>query len=298
MRTLAVTFFVVHLLTADTSVAQNTIVVDTIIQTSFCAGGSVVIPYSLPNGDYNFGNVFTAQLSGDQDLLCLFETFENPIDIGALPYWGGGFILGQVPDSMTLGTYRIRMISSDPPDTSNISPNCLLITNLPGAVFAITGTPADDTLCQGDSVELSVSPLPISYEWSTGETSPTIWVSNSGSYTVSVRDTLGCETTSDPYTIEFEVCIGVDELSQSISRLSIHPVPASNAVMVEFTSNANLGIGLGVYNLLGELVSYEQILASTGPNGYWLDISGLQEGVYFLRIGENTDYQTQKFLKM
>jgi len=107
----------------------------------------VVIPYDLPGGDFNFGNIFTAQLSGVQDLLCLFTEFGSPQDVGSLPYWGSGFMLAQIPDSITLGTYRLRIISTDPPDTSNVSPNCILITNLPEIIFAIVGNPSDDTLC-------------------------------------------------------------------------------------------------------------------------------------------------------
>ena len=82
----------------------------------------MVIPYTVLGGDYNFGNVFTAQLSVDIDLFCQTGDFGNPIDIAVLPFWSSGFILGQIPVTMTLGTYRIRIISSDPPDTSNIVP--------------------------------------------------------------------------------------------------------------------------------------------------------------------------------
>ncbi|MCH8318934.1 MAG: hypothetical protein IIA88_10660, partial [Bacteroidetes bacterium] len=60
--------------------AQLSITTDTVLQTSFCAGGTVIIPYTVSGGSYNFGNVFTAQLSELIDPFCLLDTFSNPID--------------------------------------------------------------------------------------------------------------------------------------------------------------------------------------------------------------------------
>ena len=286
-----------YLLAANASMAQDSIVVDSVIQTSFCAGGTVVIPYSLPNGDFNFGNVFTAQLSGDIDPGCLLNNFGNPLDIGLLPYWSSGFMLAQIPDSITFGTYRLRIISSDPPDTSNISPNCVLITNIPTIIFTIAGNPSDDTLCQGDSVELSVLPLPISYEWSTGETTSTIWVSNSGSYTVTARDTLGCETTSDPYTVEFENCVGLDDQELQLTGLKAHPVPSTNRIDISFTARVVGDIELYLYNLLGELLLKNHLITTAGTNHLSLDIAFLPNGVYLLRVGTGTAFETTKLVK-
>ncbi|MBL4755434.1 MAG: T9SS type A sorting domain-containing protein [Flavobacteriales bacterium] len=273
------------------SKSQSSIVVDTVIQTSFCAGGSVVIPYALPGGDLNFGNVFTAQLSGDLDLLCLLGNFGNPIEIGVLPFWSGGFMLVQIPDSITLGTYRVRIISSNPPDTSNISPNCVLITNLPEAIFTITANPLDDTICSGDSVELSVFPLPAAYLWSTGETTPSIWVSTSGSYTVTVRDTLGCETESEPYLVEFETCLGVKEQQQGVLSLGAHPVPSSSAVEITFKSNEAEELQLSLYNTVGELVIQNQFNSRVGENNTIMDLSALPNGVYLLKVAGTTSFK-------
>jgi len=297
MRSLAITFFVAHLLTADISTAQTSIVVDTIIQTSFCAGGSVVIPYSLPNGDFNFGNIFTAQMSEVQDLLCLFGDFGNPIEIGILPYWSGGYILGEVPDSITLGTYRIRVVSSNPPDTSNVSPNCLLITNLPQIVFTITGTPSTDTLCAADSVELSVLPLPASYLWSTGETTPTIWINSSGSYTVTARDTVGCETTSEPYNVVFENCVGLDEYEKEQNHLRAYPIPADDRLEINFETRTMGNIEVHLFNLLGKILVSEYFSSIVGDNHFSLAIGSLPEGLYLLKVSNESDCETITFIK-
>lgn len=56
-------------------------------------------------------------------------------------------------------------------------------------------------LCQGDSVELRASGGFTGYRWSNGAVTPVIYVRKSGSYTVTVTNSDGCEGTSQPVTI-------------------------------------------------------------------------------------------------
>src|SRR3989304_5459381 len=85
---------------------QLTLTTDSVLQTSLCAGGTVIVKYTVSGGSYNFGNVFTAQLSQDPDMGCFSGIFSNPVDIGTTPYWSSGFIIGTVPANTTLGMYR------------------------------------------------------------------------------------------------------------------------------------------------------------------------------------------------
>jgi len=208
---------------------QLSITTDSVLQTSLCAGGNVIIPYTVSGGSYNFGNVFTAQLSQDIDPGCFLETFSNPIDIGTTPYWNSGFIIATVPDSTLLGSYRVRIIASNPADTSSLSPNCIIILNLPPE-FVFTIVP-NDTVCQEDTVTLAViDPFSLyAYIWSTGETTQSIAVTQSGSYTVTVRDTFGCESTSDTMKVVVEICTAIsennDQNSSDSYRIRVYPNP-------------------------------------------------------------------------
>jgi len=74
--------------------------------------------------------------------------------------------------------------------------------------------------CSNDSMQLDCSINPGNYQWSTGETSSSIWVKHSGLYTVSVTDNNGCTSTSPIDTVNFaainapNICIvGVDSAS-------------------------------------------------------------------------------------
>lgn len=60
---------------------------------------------------------------------------------------------------------------------------------------------AATTLCQGDSAVLSCTGTFISKKWSTGDTTSTIVVKTSGSYTITVLDTNGCQHVSDPFVL-------------------------------------------------------------------------------------------------
>lgn len=230
---------------------QLSITTDTVLQTSLCAGGTVIIPYTVSGGSYNFGNVFTAQLSGDMDFFCQSGTFSNPIDMGTVPYWSSGFIIGTIPDNTTLGTYRVRVIASDPADTGSISPNCVIITNMPQLMVTLIATP-DDTICDGDSVTLSLIPIPAtSYFWSTGETTSSITVTQSGSYFVTVTDTFGCETTSDTMEVVVEICTGIAENNDQNS-ISVYPNPNTGQFTLNFSSQLNMNnIFIKLYKING-----------------------------------------------
>ena len=72
---------------------------------------------------------------------------------------------------------------------------------LPAAEVFVNG---ETSLCEGDAVTLTAlgPPFGFTYEWSNGETSQTISVTEAGSYAVTVTSVAGCTNTSDPIVIE------------------------------------------------------------------------------------------------
>lgn len=55
----------------------------------------------------------------------------------------------------------------------------------------------DRVICDGDSVTLNAGPAPDLYDWSTGNDTQTISVTQAGTYSVTVMDTLGCELSDE-----------------------------------------------------------------------------------------------------
>lgn len=58
------------------------------------------------------------------------------------------------------------------------------------------------SFCSGDSVQLSTNSSYASYLWTNGDTTSSIWVSQSGSYSVLAVDSAGCSGNSFPITVD------------------------------------------------------------------------------------------------
>jgi hypothetical protein len=124
----------------------------------------------------------------------------------------------------------------------------------------------------------------VSYNWSTGATTQTIKVTSSGTYSVTVTDENGCESTDEitvtitPAGIEYRV---------SNSGWSIWPNPAQNTVNIERLTNSETKYAVSIYDLSGRI-----LLKSDGLNSDQsaIDITAIQNGKYFLRA--TNDLQT------
>lgn len=167
-----------------------TITTGIISPTSYCAGDSVSIPYTI-SGTYNVGNIFTAQLSNASG------GFAAPVNIGTLTSTAAGTISGTIPVGTATGTgYRIRVVSSNPVVTGVDNGDDLTVNAIPSAptVGTITqptcATATGSVILSGlpsGSWELTRSPGSIS---STGTgTSTTISNLSPGTYTYTVIGT-------------------------------------------------------------------------------------------------------------
>ncbi len=119
---------------------------------------------------------------------------------------------GATPAGLTLtaGTGRIVLATSQPGTytiTNTIAANgacaaasaTTTLTVLAAPTAAITAS-GPLTFCTGGSVTLTATGG-TTYRWSTGATTPTITVGQSGAYTVTAANAAGCETTSAPTNV-------------------------------------------------------------------------------------------------
>ena len=88
-------------------------------------------------------------------------------------------------------------------------------------------------------------------------------------------------TTTLSFTLSSAV--GIGETIERKPALTVWPVPATDYITVkhEQTGASNVAI----YNLLGEVVRTERLTGATTR----LDVSGMDEGVYFIKLGEGSD---------
>ncbi len=111
------------------------------------------------------------------------------------------------------GSYSVTVIDSN--SCSGTSGSTTVVAN-PNPISTISAS-APTTFCQGDSVSLAAS-LANSYLWSTGDTTQNITTDTSGSYTVTVTDSLGCSTTS------------------AAEIVTVNPLPAFSTVTTDVSS--------------------------------------------------------------
>ncbi|SJN26815.1 PKD domain-containing protein [Sphingobacterium sp. JB170] len=100
------------------------------------------------------------------------------------------------------GTYKVTVVY---PNGCHNTSDPITITVNPNPIPTITPT-GETEFCEGESVQLTASlpngQIASSYLWSNGETGQTITVTEAGIYTVTARNTNGCERISEPIIIE------------------------------------------------------------------------------------------------
>lgn len=171
----------------------------TISTSSLCAGNNLVVPYSI-NGVCNAGNVFTAQLSDASG------SFASPISIGTVSITTSGTISATIPSTVVYGAnYRVRVVSSNPPQAGERNNSNILINNAP----SVLSSPGSKTVCinANTSFTSSVSSNSNTVQWyfnsspiATGTTSilslSNVQPSNSGNYYLTVTNGCGSSNSS------------------------------------------------------------------------------------------------------
>ena len=163
---------------------------------SFCGGQLVAVSYTIsPEGSFDNGNVFTAQLSDNSG------SFSSPVTIGNLRSVNSGIIDAIIPPGTTYSThYRIRIVSGGPVITSNPVASDITVIPPPGA--PVVGTVTQPT-CPVPTGSVELSNLPATGIWTltrtpggattTGTgTTATIAGLTAGTYTFTVTNATGC----------------------------------------------------------------------------------------------------------
>lgn len=265
--------------------AQNTITCDSILQTSTCAGGNVIVSFNV-TGTFPWGNVFTAELSDN------WGQWNSPVAIGTTLFTigGNGIIFATIPTNANFGfLYRIRVISSSPSDTSNNSPNTLIVTQI-AQLNQIVSNPGDSA-CPGDTITLYALNPANSYQWSTGDTTASIQVTQSGAYSVTTTDALTCQSTAhDTIVFDAALCTGIAEQADALS-FGIYPNPATNNAVLEY-SNAGDDSWYDIFDATGQLVEHIRISESTTT----IDLNGWTSGIYLVTLHNGSVSSSRKLI--
>ena len=165
-------------------------ITEPMVDTLLCSLDSVKLAYNT-NGNFKTGNVFTAQLSNASG------SFASPVTIGTKTATSNDTIRCQVPVNTPTGTgYKIRIIASNPKDTSEVTVKNIAIGNAPAPNL---NAGSNGPVCSGSTLNLTASTSgtatyvwswagPVSFSSSSQNPSITNTATNqSGNYIVSAR---------------------------------------------------------------------------------------------------------------
>lgn len=278
-------YLLLFVLASTVATAQTTITCDSILQTSTCAGGNVIVTFQT-TGTFPWGNVFTAQLSDN------WGSFAAPVTIGTTLFTvgGNGIIFATIPLSANFGfLYRVRVISSNPADTSNNSPNTLIVTQV-AQLNQIVSNPGD-SVCPGDTVTLFALNPAASYQWSTGDTTASIQVTQGGTYSVVTTDFLTCQSTAyDTVVFDFALCTGIAE-AEKTSAFEIYPNPANGNVTFTCTGTSS-DVTYAIYSATGQMIRNGALINSQVT----IDVSGIPAGLYFVTLRSGSGAFSQRLI--
>ena len=141
-----------------------------------------------------------------------------------------------------------------------------------------------------DTISVAENQLPLvlnpavsgtAYIWSTGDTSQTIEVNNTGWYSVSVTNENGCIGSGEVYV---EIRTGISE-KELINSIILFPNPV-NGILNITTENSQLK-RFTIYNAIGEQLGYFESKGEINT----FDTKELSKGIYFLKT-ETIDHKS------
>lgn len=87
-----------------------------------------------------------------------------------------------------------------------------------------------------------------------------------------------------------------ENIMPSSSSLAVYPNPAKDYVSIEFESSQEEGARLQIFNLLGEIVYWQNVNAIVGKNTVAVQLPHLPQAVYVLQLNLHDQSQTTKFV--
>ncbi|WP_276131703.1 T9SS type A sorting domain-containing protein [Polluticoccus soli] len=200
----------------DTTVSIKEPMQDTLL----CSLDSIKLAFTTM-GRFKSNNVFTAQLSNAAG------SFATPINIGTRSADTTDTIKCQIPVNTPTGTgYKLRIISTNPVDTSDINIKNIAIGNAPPpSLNAAANTP----VCSGSTLNLTANTTGSGYNWS--------WA-GALSYTSNVQNPSIANSTvtqSGDYIVTGRLhgCIGKDTVTVTVNQSPAAITAGSNSAVCE-----------------------------------------------------------------
>ncbi|GAB4016399.1 hypothetical protein GCM10028808_44730 [Spirosoma migulaei] len=228
---------------ATVTVLVPTIQTLALTSTTLCAGASLTTRFST-SGVFNSGSVFKLQLARIETDTTKVSYVDVPNSLAT-----DGQVTGTIPTNTTGGTYRVRVVATNPKIPVNGSVSSTLLTVRPLAAATLTG---NQTIYEGQPASLSVvfsgdAPWNFAYRDSTGTglgtvqsltatTNPYAFAVNprktTSYFLTSVSNVCGAGTlTARVVTVTVNPLLGIEDqlLAEAVE---VYPVPAITSLTV------------------------------------------------------------------
>ncbi len=157
----------------------------------------------------------------------------------------------------------------------------------------------DTTILQNQEISLDAGEGYESYNWSSGEKDQVILLSGltAGEYEYSVTVTNKNEcSNSDTIIISVNIPDAINNVFEN-RNISIYPNPTNDVVYIKSDEDINSELTISIFDDSGTLLvnkTFESILAI---QGYKIDLSMLNEGIYLLKLNNSENIKIQKVIK-
>ena len=155
---------------------------------------------------------------------------------------------------------------------------------------------ANDTVYFTDNYTITIQNFSAynDYKWSTGETTETIDVTATGTYSVTVTDELGCEGSGEIHCINRTT--GIDDLIHGNGyTIAYYPNPASEKLNIEITNQLSKDIKIELINVQGQLL-YNNQYSKIQNTIQEIDISNYSKGIYYIRFKIDDAFYIRKLV--
>ena len=232
---------------------------------------------------------FTANpLSGCQTLTVNFTDLSSNSPVSWLWNFGDGTNSTEQNPVHTYsqpGIYTVSLEVSNVSGTdTKIVEDMIYVGSTPVVEVNTIAASGSDVADGSASIEIIGGTQPYTISWSTGDNGESISGLLPGNYSVLVIDAVGCIVTT-PFVIQF-----VSAINQSELAVKVYPNPANNHITIE---TSGLVETASLVNTLGQKVL--EIVPQS--ERFEVNISGLSEGVYFLKLSINGNEYVAKLIK-
>ena len=196
----------------------------------------------------------------------------------------GSSLPGKYTASNTEGTLTFRFLS----DYSYNNPGWKAVIRCIGGEMSVSAEASQDTICLGESVNLSAyaegGSGEYTYSWSPAELldnpnaqNPVATPTEEGEIVFTVEVSDGTDTKNAEVVVYVENCVGVNEYTTN--DLVIYPNPAKDMVNVTLNEDSE-NISWTLINMHGQVVKKMNEVSGS----FEIDLNDVDKGIYFLNV--------------